>query len=405
MYWFTSQQYKAKLFCSESGVPYILPCIFSHSLTAKRSIWELKYLSEGTRRIKQAELVESSVSSNTIEEILSELKNFLLWVEHYSVEKETIAVATHYNFPVELLNYFLNNVLIRERNKSEEMAKKSLNALRAYYNYLAYHGFTNRKDLAITNDSLSIARQNTNHRGVVKYLSPGLRAQLYANARTLRDECILRAGGSCGIRSKENIGFLLNDFVVGNKKYKGLKALFREMTDNPTLEKFEYFLQGKYSKSRRHSGGKSRMLYIPRETLLRFQCYFEYERPDVAINNLFVTEPSSSYTKVISESRVTKAFSYAREQVLKKQQEGLLPDYMDRLEEKHSYHILRHSFGTDTFYDAAKESGLRVDDVSPTSQPYLLTAALLGHEASGMGAPQTTKDYIRSCHLKFELGH
>lgn len=386
-------------------MPYILPCIFSHSLTEKRIVWELKYLSDGARRIKQAELVERSVSSNTIEEILSELKKFLLWVERYAVEKETISLETHYNFPPELLNHYINHVLIREHNKSEEMAKKSLSSLRAYYNYLTCHGFTNRKDLAITKDSLSIARQNTNHRGVVKYLSPALRAQLYANARTLRDECILRAGGSCGIRRKENIGFLLQDFVVGNKKYKGLKTLFQEMEAEPTQEKFEYYLQGKYSKARRHSGGRSRMLYIPRETLLRFKCYFEEERPDVAVDNLFVTEPSSSYIKSISESRVTHAFSYAREQVLKKQSEGLLPDHMDLLEEKHSYHILRHSFGTDTFYDAAQESGLRIDDVSPTSQPYLLTAALLGHEASGMGAPQTTKDYIRSCHLKLELGH
>ena len=61
MYWFESLRYKAKLFCSDNGVPYILPCIFSHSLTEKRIVWELKYLSDGTRRIKQAELVERSV--------------------------------------------------------------------------------------------------------------------------------------------------------------------------------------------------------------------------------------------------------------------------------------------------------------------------------------------------------
>jgi hypothetical protein len=43
---------------------------------------------------------------------------------------------------------------------------------------------------------------------------------------------------------------------------------------------------------------------------------------------------------------------------------------------------------------------VQIDDVTPTSAVYLLVAKLMGHNAAGGKAPETTKIYIRSSHIK-----
>ena len=131
--------------------------------------------------------------------------------------------------------------------------------------------------------------------------------------------------------------------------------------------------------------------------------YKDKERPKCEIDNLFVTDPSSGHLKEISEKCVERAFADVRSTILKKQEMGLLPEYLDSLQLKQSYHILRHSFGTDTFYDAAQENGMKIDDITHMSQPYLATARLLGHATTGKEPPKTTRDYIRSCHVKINL--
>lgn len=70
------------------------------------------------------------------------------------------------------------------------------------------------------------------------------------------------------------------------------------------------------------------------------------------------------------------------------------------LDEDHTHHVLRHSFGTDKFYELCQKNRMAFDDVSTTSQIYLTVARLLGHNAADKRAPATTKKYIRSCHIK-----
>jgi integrase len=400
---FKSEKFNSILFCNDEGIPLVMPSIFSHSLHSKRIKYRLAYIDEGNRRIKKAELVSQNVAKTTIPKIINELNNFLLWLEEYSRDKNYISLELHHNIPVEILNYYINEVIIIQKSKSKPMVIKALNALRAYYNFLTYNGFNDLKIINIEPDNLNVANENTKHRGVVKYFSEGLRAQIYANAKNLRDESILRAGGTCGVRAKENIGFLLKDFKAGGNHYKGLDSLFSEMKENPNQQDFEFYLQGKYSKSINGQGGISRMLYIPKETLKCFKKYKDKERPECDIDNLFVTDPSSGHLKEISVKCVERAFDDVRSTILKKQEMGLLPEYLDSLQLKQSYHILRHSFGTDTFYDAVQENGMKIDDVTHMSQPYLVTARLLGHVTTGKEAPKTTRDYIRSCHVKINL--
>lgn len=402
---FKSEKFKSILFCNEDGIPLVMPSMFSHSLHKTRTKYTLAYIDEGDRRVKKAKLTGESISKSYISEFINELKNFLIWLEEYSLDKQHISLELHHHLHEDILNYYINQVIIVEKAKSDAMAKKAMNALKAYYNYLAFHGFTHLRSIDITPEALNTSIANRNPRNVIKYFSEGLRAQIYANAKDLRDESVLRAGGTCGVREKENIGFLLKDFKAGRILYKGIKSLFDEMDLNLEQPFFEFYLQGKYSKSSNGMGGISRTLYISRETLECFKRYYDNERPECNIDNLFVTDPSSSYLKVISEKCVERAFGYARKIILEKQIEGLLPEYLDVLDKKHSYHILRHSFGTDTFYDAAQKNGMKIEDVTHMSQAYFITADLLGHAKEGKEPPITTRRYIRSCQIKTQLNN
>lgn len=403
MYHFVSEKFKTTLFCDEDGIPIILPCIFSLSLSKNRLSYQLSYVSPRDR-ISKVELKPKRISLSIVGEVLNELRNYLQFLEVYSVDKKSISLSTHHNLPDDIINYYLNDYLVGILGKSEPMVKKSHMTLSIYYNYLAYHGFTNVKTLNLSTKYLSLARENTRSRNIVKYFSNQLRSAIYANSNSLRDECILRLGGTCGLRAKENIGILLEDFKIGKKTYKGIESLIKEMKDDSNKDEFDYYLQGKYSKSVRHKGGKSRHIYIPKETLICFERYIEEERPKCTIDNLFVTEPSSGYLKPISKDVVTIAFKLAREAILEKQEKQLFPNEMDVLDTEHSYHILRHSFGTDVFHDAVKENGLALDSVTVDSLPYLITARLLGHSTKDKRhASSTTKTYIHTCHSKVLL--
>ena len=92
-------------------------------------------------------------------------------------------------------------------------------------------------------------------------------------------------------------------------------------------------------------------------------------------------------------------FAQVRAKVIELQKAGLLNADDQKLEEDHTGHVLRHSFGTDKFYKFSEESNIRIDDVTTTSSVYLAVARLMGHSADGRSAPQTTKRYIRSCHI------
>lgn len=407
MHNFQSEKFKSMLFCDQRGVPLIMPNIFLLSLNNKRNVYKPKWLeTQDQRRLKNVELITERISPKTITECSYELRKFLVWLTEFSDGKSHISVANHHNLPVQILNFYINQVLVLDRKISEKMLDKAVNSLSHYYNYLAYHGFTSFKKIEIENENRGIARENTRKRNVVKYLSARLRAEMYANSHTLREECLLKAGGECGLRTKENMGFLLNDFKVGVTIYQGMVSLFAMLEQEKFKDKqdFKYWLQGKYSKGRRNGlGGKSRWIFIPRDVLERFKLYFEIERPDCDHNSLFVTTSSNGAFGPIREYQATRDFKAVKERVIEKQRLGLFPSYMDRLEDEHTYHILRHSFGTDKFHEVSEENGLQIENVTHMDKPYLVVAELLGHETDGLEAPQTTRKYIRSAQEKIRL--
>ena len=177
------------------------------------------------------------------------------------------------------------------------------------------------------------------------------------------------------------------------------------MAENPNKEEFEYYLQGKFSKSKRFSGGESRMLYFHRGLLERFKEYFDRERPQSKKQTFFLNDPYNGKGRgsPISQARPGKVFKEVRTKVIEMQKKSLLNPEDQRLEHDHTGHVLRHSFGTDKFYQFAEDANIRIDDVTTTSGVYLAVAVFLGHSVNDRSAPQTTKQYIRSCHIMLQF--
>lgn len=403
-----SEKYSCPLFVADGVSLIILPCLFSHSLTLNKETYvqvdKVTRDHDGKKRVRCV-FETNEVTDTTIHTILTRLETFLFWVEEYSQTSKELSLFNTEKIPEELLNHYINDVLIIARGVSETGIFQHIMALNAYYNYLAVNDLSVAKRLMIKPRFREAARDNTKKRTAVKYLTPSLRSTLYRNTSNLRDELLLRAMGELGCRSKECQAFLVDDFTIAGKTHKGLKSLFLEMKENPDKEEFGYYLQGKFSKSKRSSGGESRTLYFHRDLLMRFKNYFENERPESREQTFFLNDPANGEDSgtPISKIRPSKVFAQVRAKIIEMQKNGLLDPEDQRLEEDHTGHVLRHSFGTDKFYKFSEEKNIRIDDVTTTSSVYLAVASLMGHSANDRSAPQTTKRYIRSCHLMLQF--
>ena len=378
----------------------MLPTLFSKAISRIGVAWK-RVIADGENKFASPTYLEEEMSDVTITIIHNKLEHFFNWLIKYSQTNRQVSIDRHHNIPEELLNHYINTVIIEGQGAGEHTVEQYLMALRYYYNYLAMTGFTNAKDIRVKPKLKSVVKRNTKRRTAVKYLTPELRSILYRNTESLRDELLLRSGGEIGLRSKENQGLLLEDFMVGNKKHLGFKSLFLKMEQHPEQMEFEYFLQGQYSKAPRNAGGgESRRLYIHRSLLERYKTYYNIERPESDENALLLNASYSDGGTPIAENAASRAFTRVKKHVLALQRSGALPEQGQMLEDDHTGHILRHSFGTDMFYNTCKEHRVKIDSVTPTSPVYLLVARLMGHNAKDNKAPETTKGYIRSCHIK-----
>ena len=314
---------------------------------------------------------------------------------------EYLSLANHHNIPNELIQYYLNDYLIVEKGLGEHSVRQHRDALTSYFAYLEFYGFSKAVKLYIKPKFKYTARNNTKSRSAIKYISHDLRHLFVRYAKSKRDALLMRMGFECGLRTKENQGLVLNDFNVGSKTYKGMLSLFKDMESNENKMEFSFRLQGLYSKGSRGKGGKSRDIFIHRSLLQALRDYWIDQRPLSGSDHLFLNrQRGDAESEVISHDRATEVFSSIRERILNEQSMGKLNSDWQMLEKEHTYHALRHSYGTDKFYELSEEAGLLVDNVSPTSQVYLSVAALLGHTVTGKNAASATKTYIRSCNIK-----
>lgn len=388
------------LFFYNDGSIILLPSLFSLSLHRNQA-----YSKEF--RKKKDEFIEITyedvpIAPSSIDNIINKLTWFLEWVEEYSKDKNSASLQTHHNFPDTLINHYVNEVLINQNGKSESAVSQSVMALKAYYIWLANAQLTTLKNIKVIPKLASKAKENTDKKSHVKYLTPRLRSEFYRQTPSLLYECILRAGGELGVRSCENRGFLLHDFYYGKKQHKGLLSLFEEMKQNPEQRTFSYTLIGKFTKASPNAGGKTRKLYFNRETLLRFEEYYLMERPThdlegdkVEENSFFLTSANGHFGQPIPANFGTKIFLKVKKQLLQRHKEGLSDLAMQLVEDEQSYHILRHSFGTDAFYDECESKSIDIDNVTTTSSVMIQVAKLLGHSLSGREGAKTTMRYIR----------
>lgn len=398
-----SEKHNCKIWFTDDLCLLVLPSFFSKCLNNSQLIYTIEKKPDDNGFVDISLKERPVENGTTIIFIQHRLEQFLNWIIEYSSESKHVSLDTHHNISDEILNYYINDVLILERGLGEKSIEQNLIALRSYYNFLAVNGVTNLKTILVKAKNKAVARDNTKKRGAVKYLTTELRTVLVKHTSSIRNELILKTGSELGLRSKENLGLLMNDFVSGGKKYLGIKSLIKIMISNPNQDQFQYHLQGKFTKAARNSGGGlSRTLYLHRSLLARISDYIDKERPDTDCNTLFVTQSNRSTGKPIDKGAATRIFAEARDKVLKAQAAGNLEETESgqKLETTHTYHILRHTFGTNKFYEFAKESNVEIDDVTPTSQVYLSVARLMGHNARDRYAPTTTKTYIRSCHIK-----
>lgn len=383
------------LFTNRDGVLLLLPSFFANATSQTGSVLRQKKEVVDGRLIRSLE--EQPIERRTEKTIFSNLRRFLTWVEDTAADGGEIRVQTHHNLPSEVLNHYLE-YLVCEEGLSDNAVDQMIMGLNSYYNWLSIADLApNVKDIRLTRDCRAKARRNKNRRLAIKYLTSELRQHLYDHANSRRDRLLLRCAAETGVRTKELQSFRVNDFFYQGKIHPGLKSLFADAEQNPANMEFRYFLQGQYSKGVRKSGGKSRALWIHRSLLESMKQWFDNERPHSESDSFFVNHDG----RPINERAGTIAFLKAKKSLMKVQDSLSLDG--QRIEVDHTYHVLRHSFGTDLFNRLATEDGMDFENIVPTSRAYLETAKRMGHSTTGPDAPKTTATYIRTCHMKVRM--
>lgn len=388
------------IYLDDNNTPLILPCLYARYITQRGVYIELKVKKDRITNqiIHFFEEVETSFDGQYVR--CNQLGLFLDWVCMQSLSGSQMSLTNHTALPSDVINGYINNYLIKTQGKSEVAVSKAVYSLKSYFNWLSYFFDNKYKNIFVFSSHRTLSRANNKQCLLVKYLLPATRELLYRRAGTLLEEIILRTGGDLGCRTKENQGFLLKDFTANQKKHSGLLSLFSELEKKADKHEFEYHLSSLYTKY-----GRSRTLYIPRLLLEKMQRYYSTERPITNSNNLFVSN-ANNYSKgcVLSSEYGSRTFHKVLLKVINSIDENPeLYTGCQILERGAVYHHLRHSFGTDVFYEQCRNSGKNFETITTESATYIETARRMGHKVDGYSSNQTTKLYIHSCGYKERL--
>jgi integrase len=334
---------------------------------------------------------------------LNEIARFLSFLDS-GLKEHNISIHLHENASSDLINHYINNVCIIEQERSYNAVQKTKAAIEAYYNYLAKNGLCESKDIYIYPSLVSTARENTNKRNAIKYIPKLTRTIMSRYCKSHLERLILRTGAELGLRSKENLGLLLDDFTYQNKRCLGLRSLIAKANEQASKDVFEYHLSAKWTKHREDTGGTSRTLYIHRRLLNDIDEYITaYKdkkdgRPESSLSTLFLQDEGPQKGQRIPMNKGTSVFRAVREKVLSVYGNTIA------LSSDNTYHHLRHSFGTDLFYDLCDKN---YQGLSHESSVMIDVATRLGHKFSSNkkhgGLQSVTRGYIRSCMEKEHL--
>lgn len=387
----TSRKYGSDVFFDGDNCVLLLPTLFSLYASRTGKVFSFhSYLDENGEAQRRSSL--ESLSPITRNIYSNRLHQFLNWLSDYDKDKGTSCLATHNNLPAEFINKeYIDNHLCIVMSSGKAAITHHEAALQHYYNYLCAARLSTYKHIHHSPKLNTAIEKNTKARTALKYLSKPLRLFLYENATSLRDEILLRNGGELGLRTRENLGLLLNDFDFGGKKEQGLKSLWLEMQTNKEKRSFRYLLQGQYTKGARGRGGKSREIFIPRHLLQMYKRYFERERPTTIANALLVNNAANAIGTPIRRNKGSDVFARLRNVAKEKQSSGSEAADIQMLETDHTYHCLRHSFATDKFVQFCNEDGTPIEEASSDSRAFLRVARLMGHSLNA----KTTARYIQ----------
>ncbi len=389
---------KHYVYLDDNNLPILLPCLFARYTQYSGLRITTKVEMNAISKTKEENFIETEIGDDQAYKISNHLGRFLEWIDQYK-NNDYVKLSTHTALPSDVINEYINEYLIDECGSSEPVSQQTVNALYAYYDWLFYFFGNKRKYIGIESAYRAAARNNNKGVKAIKYLLPQTRNILYQNSKSLLQEIVLMNGGELGCRSKENLGFLLSDFKANKKNYSGLKTLFEQLDSNPNQQEFKYYLSSLYTKY-----GRGRMLYIPRHLLEKMKQYYELERPNSNSNHLLLIGSGGYKGKPISRAYGSNSFVEVRRKVIKKIKEKhpLYTNIQDVTEEN-VYHHLRHSFGTDVFYNLCEGQNKSYESITTTSAVYLETARRLGHQVEGAHAGETTKRYIHSCGYRERL--
>lgn len=386
-----SRKYGSDVFFDGDNCVLLLPTLFSLHASRKGKVFSFhSYLDENGVAERRSTLETLSPITRNI--YANRLHQFLNWLSDYDKDNDTSHLATHNNLPAELINKeYIDNHLCIVMGAGKAAITHHEAALQHYYNYLCAARLSTYKHIHHSPKLNTIVEKNTKARTALKYLSRPLRLFLYENATSLRDEILLRNGGELGLRTRENLGLLLNDFNFGGKKEQGLKSLWLEMQTNKGKRSFRYLLQGQYTKGARGRGGKSREIFIPRHLLQMYKRYFDRERPTTTANTLLVNNAANEHGTPIKTSKGSDVFARVRGVAMETQYSGTEASDIQMLEVDHTYHCLRHSFATDKFVQFCNEDRTPIEEASSDSRAFLRVARLMGHSLNA----KTTARYIQ----------
>ncbi|MGY6437356.1 site-specific integrase [Vibrio parahaemolyticus] len=390
------------IYLDDNDVPLLLPCLYNRYTTLNGlSVVHEKLKNPQTEQydfqFKEVEIGEDAQYVRG-----EKLGVFLEWLEDYTKGSvhPLLTLDNHTALPAEYMNTFINDHLIQAMEASEIVVNRAVISLTSYYNWLSYFFDMPYKKIFIYSENRELVRSNSKSKLIIKYLLPATRELLYSNTKTLLEEVVLRNGGELGCRTKENQGFYVDDFKADGSTQKGLLTLFKDMADNPDKEEFEYHLASFHAKY-----GSKRKLYIKRNHLALMKRYYDLERPETECNQLLVSNSTnSSRGRAVSERFGSDVFADVLEKVRQLMQgspEAYL-GYQD-LDKALSYHHLRHSFGTDIFYEGCQKAKKNYESITTESAVYIETARRLGHKVDSKYSNQTTKVYIHACGQREQL--
>jgi integrase len=351
----------------------------------------------------QTQLVKADISEDTAVQYISHLDRLLRYLHKSDQEQPNQNwLMLNHNLPEDIINHYINDIFIEQEKGSSTAATMCVSALTSYYNYLTKVDLTRYKSLSIWAGNKDIAQKNTKRREAIKYIPQSTRNALIRQCTNLRDKIILRCGAELGTRAKEVTGLYLKDFEYGKKTRKGLLTLFNEMDNNPNTTEFEYYLPGKNSKGKPHKGGASRKLYIEVALLQEMKDYYEEERPNSEYNTFFLKVDKSTYGEPIPNTQASNIFKKMKDKLLLMQEQDNSLTY--KIKEDHVYHIMRHSFGTDKFYQFVKDVGCSIDAITANSAVMIEMAEIMGHSLEGKDKGlKVTRSYIRSTRQKMTM--